>query len=422
MKHVFSMTLALALLASAPALADGSHGDKGDKIDVMTQNQYLGADLTPIIAAPDPVAFNQALIDALIQIAANNYPARAKKLAQLIALRGPHLVGLQEMFQFVCYETGFPGAIENACDLPSIAGAFNDHLQATLDELAELDKTYVDVAVVNNLDLTLTITGLPTPGLPVFLNADMIPDITVTVLDRDVILARGGIADSVTPLNAVLPLDLLCPKRNPQDPEDRTSVNGCNYQVVASVEDTPIGDISIERGWVGVDATVDGKDYRFVNTHLEVQNPDSTKPESPGVQAAQAFELIGVLGATTPPGRSLIVVGDINSSPEDPIIVLPGFTIVPPYTQFVASGYTDAWTELPIPRPGFTCCQESDLLNKYSILDERIDVIFSADAPLSVRKGVVLGDTILAKTWSTWPTLLWPSDHASVAVELEFEE
>jgi hypothetical protein len=61
-------------------------------------------------------------------------------------------------------------------------------------------------------------------------------------------------------------------------------------------------------------------------------------------------------------------------------------------------------------------------LNKYSILDERIDVIFSADAPLSVRKGVVLGDTILAKTWSTWPTLLWPSDHASVAVELELEE
>ena len=53
MKFVFSMTLALALLASAPALA-GRPRRQGDKIDVMTQNQYLGADLNPIIAAPDP--------------------------------------------------------------------------------------------------------------------------------------------------------------------------------------------------------------------------------------------------------------------------------------------------------------------------------------------------------------------------------
>jgi hypothetical protein len=410
MKHVFSMTLALALLASAPALADGSHGDKGEKIDVMTQNQYLGADLTPIIAAPDPVAFNQALIEALQQIAANNYPARAQKLGQLIALRGSHLVGLQEMFQFVCFETPF--GPPNSCDEPSIANAFNDHLGLTLDELDRLHKTYDAVAVVNNLNLNGDfIPGLPGfPGLPVDLNFDGFPDITVTVLDRDVILARGDVDAT--------PVAYPCPGRE--------SVDGCNYAVLAP---TPLPAVPfIPRGWVGVDATVDGKDYRFIDTHLEVQRPDGTDASSI-VQALQAAELIQVLSATTPPGRSLIVVGDINSSSEDPLIPGPwefpppfDQAIIPPYTQLVASGYTDAWTELPIPRPGFTCCQESDLLNKYSILDERIDVIFSADAPLSVRKGAVLGDTILAKTWSTWPTLLWPSDHASVAVELEFEE
>ncbi|MGB5367442.1 MAG: hypothetical protein WBN14_14375 [Polyangiales bacterium] len=411
MKLVFSMTLALALLASAPALAWGGHGDQGDKIDVMTQNQYLGADLNPIIAAPDPVAFNAALIDALQQIAANNYPARARKLAQLIAFRRPELVGLQEMFQFVCYETGFPGAVANACQLPSISGAFNDHLHETLRDLKKLGKRYNAAAIVDNLDLTATLPGLLTPGLPVFLNDDPIPDITVTVLDRDVILARGDIVDSVDPVSF---------------PCTKPSADGCNYTTVASVEDTPIGDIFIERGFVGVDATVDGKQYRFVNTHLEVQEPDGTEASSI-VQAAQAAELIGVLGLTTPPDRSLIVVGDINSSSEDPLIPGPwpfpppfDQAIIPPYALLVAAGYTDAWTELPYPRPGFTCCQESDLSNKYSILDERIDVIFSADAPDSVRRGRVLGATLWSKTWSTWPKPLWPSDHGSVAAELEF--
>jgi len=407
MKYVFSTTLALALLTSAPALADSNK-----IIDVMTQNQYLGADLTPIIAAPDPITFNQALIEALQQISANNYPARARKLAQLIAFRGPELVGLQEMFQFVCYETGFPGAVPNACQIPSISGAFNDHLTETLFELEELHRTYVDVAVVNNLDLTQTLPGLLTPGLPVFLNDDAIPDITVTVLDRDVILA-GEDVKNVSPVD----YSEYCP--------DRESVDGCNYFVVASVEDTPIGEISIQRGWVGVDVNIRGNKYRFVNTHLEVQEPEDGNPLSAIVQAAQADELIGVLGDSMPKNTFLIVVGDINSSPDDdPITVPPEFSpplppvIFPPYLQFVGSGYTDAWTELPIPRLGFTCCQESDLSNKYSQLDERIDVIFSgpADAP-EVRRGRVLGATFLSKTW---PDLLWPSDHGSVAAELEF--
>ena len=133
MKFLFSTTLTLALLATAPALAQG-------KIDVMTQNQYLGADLTPIIAAleaGDPIAANAAVITALGEVAANDYPARAKQLAELIADRLPALVGLQEMFAFTCtdLEPPTPGA---GCDDPSIKGAFNDHLVETLDALADL--------------------------------------------------------------------------------------------------------------------------------------------------------------------------------------------------------------------------------------------------------------------------------------------
>jgi hypothetical protein len=71
---------ALALLVSNGAVAK----PRAD-IKVMTQNQYLGADLTPIIAADSPEAFNAAVINALIAIGSNNLPARAEALAASIS-------------------------------------------------------------------------------------------------------------------------------------------------------------------------------------------------------------------------------------------------------------------------------------------------------------------------------------------------
>ena len=123
--------------------------------------------------------------------------------------------------------------------------------------------------------------------------------------------------------------------------------------------------------------------------------------------------------------RSLIVVGDINSSPEDPIIpgplpLPPPFDqgIFPPYMQFIGSGYIDAWTLRPGNASEFTCCQLSDLSNHQSILDERIDVIFSLDIPDKVKKARVLGDGVWEKSA---PFGLWPSDHGQVAAKLLFE-
>jgi len=393
MKFVFSTTLALALLATAPALADG-------RIDVMTQNQYLGADLNPIIAAPNPHAFNAAVLQALSQIAANDFETRAGLLARLIAGRIPDLVGLQEVFKFECRPIA-PPPPSGGCNDPSIAGAFNDHLARTMEKLDALGENYAVVATVENLKI----------GLPVDTNLDGDFDILVDVLDRDVILASEAVEASATVVN----YSAFC--------TGRTAADGCNYFVVAEA-DTALGPIKQQRGWVGIDVTVDGTDYRFVNTHLEVQRPDPTNPLSPFIQAAQSAELIGVLGASTPPEKTLIVVGDINSSSEDPVIpgplpLPPPFDqgIVPPYTQLVASGYTDAWT-LVGQIPGFSCCQKSDLSNQRSILDERIDVIFSREMPTKAKKKRVLGDNIPDKSA---PKGLWPSDHGSVAAELEFE-
>jgi hypothetical protein len=393
MKHVFTSTLALALLASAPALADG-------RIDLMTQNQYLGADLNPVIAAPNPPAFNAAVLQALSQVAANDFETRAELLAKLIAGRLPDLVGLQEVFKYECTPIA-PPPPSGGCSNPSIAGAFNDHLTLTLAALDALGENYVDVATVQNFSVQI----------PVDTDFNGAPDILVSVLDRDVILATEAVEASAT----VVDYSAFCP--------GRVSADGCNY-LVAAEANTAVGPIRQDRGWVGVDVTVDGKDYRFVNTHLEVQRP-SPSPLSPFIQAAQSAELIGVLGASTPSGRSLIVVGDINSSSEDPVIpgplpLPPPFNqgIIPPYTQLVAAGYTDAWT-LVGDIPGFSCCQSSDLSNHSSILDERIDVIFSREQPDKAKKKRVLGDNIPDKSA---PDGLWPSDHGSVAVQLEFEE
>ena len=45
------------------------------------------------------------------------------------------------------------------------------------------------------------------------------------------------------------------------------------------------------KGFVGVDATVRGETYRFVNTHLEGAQPDPDDPNSAIIQSLQAAEL-----------------------------------------------------------------------------------------------------------------------------------
>jgi hypothetical protein len=153
----------------------------------------------------------------------------------------------------------------------------------------------VPVAVVRNTDISAP--NIPLPGLGI---------VTLGITDRDVILARADIAASASPVTF---------------PCSMSSLDGCNYDIVAVTPDLPIlGMVAIERGFVGVDVTIDGKDYRFVTTHLEVMEPEPGNPLSSAIQAAQASQLITTLATTTPPGRSLIVVGDINSSPDDPII------------------------------------------------------------------------------------------------------
>lgn len=365
MTLIRSLALACILVGAPQTLLAGD-------IRVMTRNQYLGADLAPVIAAGSVPEFLVAAQAALGQIAANNFPERAQTLAEEIADNRPHLVGLQEVFDFTLNGVNGPPP-------------FRNHLADLLDALAAQGAEYYVAAVVQNLNLALSLDGINVVG----------------ITDRDVILARSDVPTGVVPVAVS-----GC----------QSSVDGCNYQIVASVS-SPVGSITIERGFVVVDAVVDGDTFRFANTHLEVRDLDPTNPLSAAIQAAQAFELIAILGAFPNPANApIIVAGDINSSPEDPIVVVGSFTIVPPYTQLLGASYMDTWTFRPGKRPGYTCCELSDLLNLRPMLTERIDVIFSSGAPVKAKAELV-GDNPSDKTR---PSRLWPSDHAGVVAELDF--
>ena len=256
---------------------------------------------------------------------------------------------------------------------------FLDYLEELLNELILKGECYYAAATVTNLDFG----PIPTPLYGY-----------VSVTDRDVILAKCDIE------TAVVDLAGFCPERQ--------SIDGCNYQVVAEAE-TPVGPIAFQRGYVGVD-TMYG---RFFNTHLEVRDPDPRNPLSPLVQRLQAQELLSVLNVLTsinPPIGPTIIVGDINSSPEDTGDIMG---VESPYTQ-LANVYYDTWTLRPGKPKGYTCCFAEDL-SVNADLYERIDMIFTNQFPDRIKANVV-GNNKSDQSFSG----LWPSDHAGVVARIKF--
>lgn len=181
-------------------------------------------------------------------------------------------------------------------------------------------------------------------------------------------VGRGGTGDlrrRLSPLRARLALLVF---ELWLEPRQRGDGGG-----VGSAQTLPLpSGIEISRGWAAVDASVEGRTYRIVGTHLE--------SDVPIVRLAQASERLQLFGGET---RPLVVLGDFNSGPGRPETQA--------YQLMVASRYLDVWTARAGhegPSDGYTCCHAGDLSNAEPTLVQRIDLIFARNL------GIGLGQTV----------------------------
>jgi hypothetical protein len=369
---------ALTFVAGAADAGKPLRQFQAGPLKVMTQNVYVGGDILLPLAVP-PEQFPAAAALVIQQIIATNFPERAIALADEMLAQRPDLIGLQEVYVVrVCLRVA-----------PTICPVDQDYLELLLDNLNADAPLYREASTVTNISLLNLPAALPDGT-----------EILVSITDRDVILARADVATS-NPVSA-------------------------NFQARLPVDNPALPGFAVIRGYTMVDAKVAGREYRFLNTHLEVSGAGSDlEPVFRAVQAAQAFELVGPGGPLFGDNHTQIVVGDFNSNPfEGPYVpcVAPGGLCPTPYAVLSGYNYVDTWLErVGAWELGNTCCQATLLDNEESELYERIDLTWVRPAPDHyggpVVRGVqaeVVGDEVADKT----PGGLWPSDHAGVATRM----
>lgn len=387
-KRAFMLAALFASLTFVAGAADAGkplRKFQAGPVNVMTQNLYVGGDILLPLSVP-PAQFPAAAALVIQQIIATNFPERAMALADEMLEQRPDLIGLQEVYVVkVCLAAA-----------PQVCPLDQDYLALLLDNLNADRPLYRAASTVTNISLE---------NLPATL-----PDgtgVLVSLTDRDVILARAGVATR-NPVSANFAARL--PVDNPALPPG----------------------FAVLRGYTMVDAKVAGREYRFVNTHLEVSGAGSSlEPVFRAVQAAQAAELVAPGGPLFGDDHTQIVVGDFNSDPSEgplvPCLVPTPSGFVPaqcptPYAVLSNYRYIDTWLErVGRWEIGNTCCQDALLDNAVSQLEERIDLTWVRPAPdhyggpaVRAVRAEVVGDEVADRT----PGGLWPSDHAGVATRM----
>eukprot|EP00978_Attheya_sp_CCMP212_P032749 scaffold129257_cov54-Attheya_sp.AAC.9 len=158
-------------------------------------------------------------------------------------------------------------------------------------------------------------------------------------------------------------------------------------------------DVALTRGWVSVDAKLDGKPFRFANTHLEVSSPFS--PEFDTLNLVQAQEFLNEVVKST--AKAVIAVGDMNTLPTSDT-----------YAEFIEE-MDDVW-DVNEPDDGFTCCQPSGLDAADNANFIRIDYIFYSEASglkINVESARLVGDKPFQELQP-----FFSSDHTGVVSKL----
>ena len=390
--HVFviSLLLVLSMLIIPFTSASAAQEEQQEpKINAMTYNLYLGADIFKVVEAAqtDPGLVPYAVAEVYQTMLYTNFWARAEAIADEIAANKPQVVGLQEVETFYKQTPG-----DFLSGNPTQATELVIDFYAVLDAALKARGMYYDAYTVTNADVELPMIDTESPS---YLS-------DVRMVDHDVILVRKEHAASL--------------------------VLAANYATNVGMD---IGGTYIEftRGYLVVDVDVKGYVFRFVNTHLEVRGaPDSFFRV---VQSFQMQELIGTLAYISSPidPKPIIMVGDFNSDSDD----VPGngyhpvygwLPYVPPYMQAVNAGYLDAWLLQNKYDEGFTSGFDEYVSDPDAVLSTRIDLIFVDPKDLLVDKVScdVVGDEVSDMIANpNYPgQYLWPSDHAGVVGKIKF--
>ena len=386
----------ILLSLPAPVVAGGWRHARGLAARVLTWNIYIGGDILRVVNEPDPFLVPLRVLETVQEIIANDFVTRADAIADEIARTRPHLVGFQEVPLIRIQSPGdfLVGNPVPATELlrdPVTGETIGDFLALILEALNSHPKlvrwgiSYRVAVQTQNLDAELPALN-PVTGTP-------LDDVRLT--DLDGVLARNDVETSnETSFN------YSCPVAPGVDP---------------CVLSQPVGGVEIDilRGFAAVDAKIRGRILRFVNTHFEIRGLDQS-PLLPAVQAAQAAQLLAILSTETKP---VVVLGDLNTKDDDEVLMVGDLTIVPPYQQFLAAGFVDAWLRSPLrffDPEGLTCCEPPSLTNTESELFERIDLIFVRNPKGPVFSlAVKVGDDPLGL-----PQPNWASDHAGVAAQI----
>jgi endonuclease/exonuclease/phosphatase family metal-dependent hydrolase len=324
---------------------------------VLTRNLYLGGDISPLLGPGDPL---EAAAGIWEQILSTDYPTRAAALADEILAGGVDVVGLQEVTRYTAGledEEGFPQG-----PLLDFLAVLQAHLQAR-------GATY-HVAV----EQPGTRVALPVPlgGTPVLIGYQ----------DGLAILVRDGI-------------------------EFREPRSG---RYAASPPAHLTANLSFHRGWTSVEVRLGTGWYRFVNTHLEIQ-------EFAPVQVAQTLELLSILEGESLP---TVLLGDLNSAANPSA---PADRKTATYPTLLEAGFVDLWTRSNDPDDGLTCCHDPPLDNPSAPFDQRLDLILARNLPMGSgfagdARLHVVGDRPGDRVATNDGRFLWPSDHAGVVGRL----
>ena len=351
MRHKTTTTTALwlILLLALPATAfarpaQAAHSDRA--LTVMTRNLYLGTDLTEIFAAQSQSELLFKVGEALADVQDSDPQARIEAVAEEIAHARPDLVGLQEV---ALWQTG------PFLDPQPATHTAYDFLQLLLDALAARGLHYAPVRVLTTFEAEAPALGAAGPF-----------DLRYT--QRDAVLAR---------------VDL---------PVSELKVEGAEAQhfaVSLSFPNPFLGQITIPRGWIAVDAKKRGKTYRFVSTHLE--------SFSPLVNYLQANELLHTAADTALP---LVVAGDFNTDAE----AAPADAT---YQLLLSTGLQDVWEVTHPSEAGYTWPLFLTAPFNYIAPSQRLDLVLFRDHLLPAAAEVVSLEDVT-------PSHPMPSDHAGV--------